>query len=149
MTVRRAAREDISALCALERECFSEPWSERGFEDFFALDYTAAFAALDEPDGRVIGYAGMYLSGGDGDITNIAVTGAFRRRGVGSALIDALKDFPGVERLLLEVRESNRAARALYEKLGFSVDGVRKNFYSSPRENAVLMSLEIKRGQKC
>lgn len=149
MTVRRASREDIPALCALERECFSEPWSERGFEDFFALDYTAAFAAVDDGSGDIVGYAGMYLSGGDGDITNIAVTESFRRKGVGSALIDALKSVPGIERLLLEVRESNTAARTLYEKRGFSVDGIRKNFYSSPRENAVLMSIEINRGQKC
>ena len=76
-----------------------------------------------------------------GDITNIAVTAGYRRRGIASGLIRGLKMTPGVTRLFLEVRESNAGARALYEREGFVIDGRRRNFYSHPREDAVLMSL--------
>lgn len=140
VTVRRACAADIPALCRLEIECFSQPWSEKSFGDFFALDYTIAYVA--ESDGRIIGYAGMYLSFGDGEITNIAVTREYRRRGAATALLDALKGTAGVERLLLEVRESNSAARTLYRRFGFAEDGIRRGFYSDPREDAVLMSLD-------
>lgn len=137
MTIERATREDIPTLLALENECFSEPWSEKSFEDFFALDFTAALKAV-EGD-KTVGYAGLYISGADGDITNVAVTASARRKGVGRALIEGLKALP-VENLFLEVRESNLPAISLYESAGFSRDGLRKNFYSNPRENAILMS---------
>lgn len=141
-TIRRADKSDIAALCALEAECFSLPWSERGFADFFALDYTAAYAAV--ADGAVVGYAGMYISFEDGDITNIAVSAPYRRRGIARALIGALSAHAGIKRLFLEVRESNAAARELYLSCGFKIDGVRRGFYQKPAENAVLMSLDVK-----
>lgn len=138
MTVRKAAIEDIPSLCKLELECFSRPWSARSFEDFFALDFTAAFVAVE--DGRIVGYIGLYLSGNEGDITNVAVTADMRRRGIGKALMSAVCGMPNMERLYLEVRESNSGAIALYEGCGFVKDGLRRNFYSDPRENAILMS---------
>ncbi|MCI8387818.1 MAG: ribosomal protein S18-alanine N-acetyltransferase [Clostridiales bacterium] len=140
-TVRRAAVPDIPSLCALEIECFSQPWSEKSFEDFFTVEYSVAYAA--ELDGKIVGYVGMYLSFGDGEITNIAVTHECRRMGIATALIDALRHTDGVERLLLEVRVSNEGARRLYSGYGFKEDGIRRGFYSNPREDAVLMSLSL------
>jgi len=140
VTVCLADKNDIAALVALENECFSEPWSETAFVDFIdggGILYKA------ESDGKVVGYAGMYLSFGDGSVTNIAVTAAYRRNGIGAALLKALSDTPDTERLFLEVRESNQAALSLYEKYGFTKDGIRKNFYSHPRENAILMSIKF------
>jgi ribosomal-protein-alanine N-acetyltransferase len=141
ITVRRADSTDIPALSALEKECFSLPWSEQSFYEFFALPYTVAYVAVS--DGHICGYAGMYVLYGDGDITNIAVSRSFRRRGVGSALLRALIETTGVNRLLLEVRASNTAAIALYEKYGFITDCVRRGFYSHPTEDAILMSLNV------
>ena len=138
--IRSADANDIPALAAIDAECFSEPWSEGGFAEFLSGD--AAVCAVAEEDGRVVGYAGMLVSFGDGDITNIAVTADHRRRGIASGLIHGLRNTPGVTRLLLEVRESNAGARALYEREGFVIDGRRRNFYSHPREDAVLMSLD-------
>ena len=138
--IRKATRDDIPALCALERECFSRPWVETSFEDFFSLDFTDALAAVDLSDGKVVGYAGLYRSMNEGDITNIAVTASMRRKGVGRALIEGLKSLDGIENLFLEVRISNSPAISLYEGQGFKRDGVRKNFYSNPREDAILMS---------
>lgn len=142
MVIRRAEKRDIPALCKLEQECFSLPWSEKSFDDFFSLNFTFALAAFDNIDGeeKLIGYAGMYISGNDGDITNIAVSSQYRRRGIGHALIEGLKAVSDINNLYLEVRESNLAAISLYESQGFKKDGVRKNFYHAPRENAILMS---------
>ena len=136
--VRTAAAADIPKLCELENECFSLPWSEKSFGDFFANGCSVCLVA--EMDGTVCGYVGMNLILGEGEITNLAVSGAFRRQGIGERLIDELCRTDGLERILLDVRVSNTAARRLYEKCGFTEDGIRRGFYSKPREDAVLMS---------
>lgn len=141
ITVRAAVHADIPALCALEAECFSLPWSEKSFEDFFANGCSRCLVA--QSDGKVIGYVGMNLISGEGEITNLAVTESARGKGVATYLMDALYKTDGLTKLMLDVRVSNTPARALYEKCGFGVDGIRKNFYSHPREDAVLMSREI------
>ncbi|MBQ8249481.1 MAG: ribosomal protein S18-alanine N-acetyltransferase [Clostridia bacterium] len=143
LAVREATREDIPSLCALENECFSLPWSEESFGEFFDNDCSRVLVA--EADGRICGYVGMYLILGEGEITNLAVSGEYRRCGVATALLDRLASLDGVERLLLDVRVSNTAARALYEKCGFKVDGLRRGFYSKPREDGLLMSREIEK----
>ena len=143
LTVREASYEDIPALCALEEECFSLPWSEKAFCEFFENGVSHCLVAL--MNGSVCGYVGMNLILGEGEITNLAVTRDCRRYGAATALLEQLCKVGGLERLMLDVRISNAPARALYEKCGFTVDGVRKNFYSHPREDAVLMSREIKK----
>ena len=131
-------------LAAIDAVCFTDPWSETSFRE--ALEgrgYT--FVAL-EKDGRLIGYAGMLTVLDTADITNVAVLPAFRRQGLAkelmTVLMTAAKD-QGVACLQLEVRESNTAARTLYEFLGFTVDGKRKRYYRRPDEDAVLMSLSL------
>lgn len=141
MTIRNASSADIPALCALERECFSQPWTEKGFEEFFANDCSRCFVA--EDGGVVCGYIGLYLICGEAEITNVAVAGTHRRRGVGGRLIEAVLAVDGAERVSLDVRESNAAARGLYGKYGFKIDGIRRGFYAKPREDAVLMSRDI------
>ncbi|MBQ8551809.1 MAG: ribosomal protein S18-alanine N-acetyltransferase [Clostridia bacterium] len=141
ITIRQATYDDIPSLCALEIECFSSPWSAKSFEDFFKNGCSHCLAAVYE--GEVCGYVGMNLILGEGEITNLAVFRKYRRLGAASELLAQLYKTEGLERLLLDVRESNTAARALYEKCGFTVDGVRKGFYTKPREDAVLMSRKI------
>ncbi len=142
-TVREATRGDIPSLCALENECFSLPWTEDGFSEFFNNDCSRIFVA--EADGCVCGYVGMYLILGEGEITNLAVSGKYRRCGIATMLMERLASLDGVERLLLDVRISNKAAQALYEKCGFKVDGIRRGFYQKPREDGLLMSREIEK----
>ncbi len=93
-----------------------------------------------ENDDIIVGYVGMNLIRGEGEITNLAVTGSFRRHGVGSMLMDAMLKTDGLLRIMLDVRLSNTPAISLYKKLGFLEDGVRRSFYQNPREDAVLMS---------
>ena len=133
-----------SELAAIDDICFTDPWSETSFRDALGGEgYT--FVALEDGD-NLIGYAGMLTVLDTADITNVAVLPAFRRRGLArelmTALIIAVKA-QGVTRLQLEVRESNTAARTLYESLGFTVDGKRKRYYRRPDEDAILMSKTV------
>ena len=137
---RLARADDIPDLCRIEAECFSEPWSERGFTEFFGQSYSTAYVALHGD--TVVGYAGMYITFGEGNVTNIAVSYRWRRLGAASKLIDSLARREGVDRLLLEVRVSNLPAITLYKSCGFVIDGTRRGFYSNPREDAFLMSLD-------
>ncbi|MBE6657842.1 MAG: ribosomal-protein-alanine N-acetyltransferase [Ruminococcaceae bacterium] len=142
VTVRAAGEDDISALAALEQLCFSAPWSEGALRETLESPYAKLFCA--ELDGTVIAYGGVYLLGDDADITNIATHPDYRRRGAAAAILSALcvcADEHGVQAVHLEVRVSNAPAIALYEKFGFAVDGIRKNYYKNPTENAVLMTL--------
>ena len=135
------AEEHISALAQLERECFSDPWSEKALTEELSNPNAVFRVAL--IDGEVAGYVGMLHVLDEGDICNVAVFDRFRRKGVASALIQNLVDY-GVENQLsfitLEVRESNIGAQKFYETMGFETIGVRKNFYDNPKEHAILMN---------
>ena len=135
------AEEHISALAQLERECFSDPWSEKALAE--ELNNPNAVFRVALIDGEVAGYVGMLHVLDEGDICNVAVFDRFRRKGVASALIQHLVDY-GVENQLsfitLEVRESNIGAQKFYETMGFETIGVRKNFYDNPKEHAILMN---------
>ena len=132
----------LDGVCAIENECFAHPWS-RGSRENALSDPNAVFCVAIE-NGGVIGYIGMLFVLDEGYICNVAVSQSFRKRGVGSALIQTLvthckkNDFAF---LTLEVRESNAAARSLYEDFGFVKVGERNNYYTDPTENAVLMTL--------
>lgn len=131
-------------LSELESLCFSDPWSAEGIA--FEADNEAArfFVALF--GGEIAGYAGMLYAADLGNICNIAVFPQFRRHGVGrqlvSALISSAREL-SVSELTLEVRASNEPAKALYRSFGFEEVGKRKNFYTSPNEDAIVMNLSL------
>lgn len=126
----------------LEKQCFSMPWS---MEMLMAelISPTCRYYAAEE-DGVLAGYCGMQYVLDEGYINNIAVDPAYRRRGIASALMDRAIDVAReleLAFLTLEVRESNTAAIALYEKFGFVSVGQRRAYYERPTEDAVLMTL--------
>ena len=136
-------RGHIPAIAALERACFSRPWSEGALEEELYND-TACFLVAEGEDGSVLGYAGLHVILDEGYIDNVAVDPAYRRQGVADALLDVFCRF-GAEKLAfltLEVRESNAPAIALYEKHGFYTIGRRKDYYDDPKEDALLLTRE-------
>ena len=133
----------LPQVAALEALCFpAGPWSGALFRD--ALDNPAVAILLAEgEDGAVLGYAVLSMVLDEGNLDNIAVHPDCRRQGAADALLSVLTGF-GRERLsvlMLEVRASNAPAIALYEKHGFAAVGRRKNYYSDPKEDALLMTL--------
>lgn len=143
--IRNMRLGDISSVAALEREIFSEPWSENGFANALAQKDNIFLTAC-RPEGAIIGYCGLYIAGDEGEITNVAVAENDRRQGTAAALLTELLKQAwkyAVERIFLEVRVSNKAAVCLYEKFGFEVCGTRKWFYRRPTEDALLMCCTV------
>lgn len=129
--------EDIAKI---EAECFSAPWSSKAILDSFD-NGTRFFMAV--KDNRCVGYCGIDCVLDEGYITNVAVLKDFRKTGIGDLLIsrlDALAKENGLGFISLEVRQSNKAAISLYLKNGYEIVGVRKDFYSSPKEDAFIMT---------
>ena len=141
LRVTRLCEAHIPAVADIERLCFSQPWSERALRLLLIDGQGVGYVAL-EADGRAVGYAGMFLAPDEGQIASVAAHPAFRRRGAGRAVLRALiADAAAreLERLVLEVRVSNRPARTLYLSEGFVEAGLRRGFYTHPREDAVVM----------
>ncbi|HIX89405.1 MAG TPA: ribosomal protein S18-alanine N-acetyltransferase [Candidatus Agathobaculum pullicola] len=143
MTVVPMAERHLAALAEIEKACFHAPWSEAMLRE--ELDKGIFLVA--EQDGQAVGYVGCQTVLDEGYITNVAVSPDCRRQGIGRALIAELVSCARAKELsfvTLEVRASNASALALYEGAGFGRVGVRKNFYSAPSEDAVLMTRFLK-----
>ena len=133
----------IAQVAALEKLCFSDPWSEKSVAAELENELSLWLVAV-EGD-RVAGYIGSQTVMGETDMMNVAVHPDYRRKGIAEALVDglveALKE-RGSHCLTLEVRASNAPAKNLYEKLGFSQIGRRPNYYRNPREDALILRKE-------
>ena len=138
----------LDAVEALEKRCFPEdPWSRRLFQEALANENTTSLLALAE-DGSVLGYLLFTAVLDEGGVDNLAVAPEARRRGAASALLEAFHRYGrehGLNDLFLEVRPSNEGARSLYEKFGYREVGRRKNYYLAPKEDAIIMKLELTR----
>ena len=134
-------RSHIDQIAQLEQACFSSPWTANMLTDAL-FDTQASFIVAEDEEGNVLGYAGLHVIVDEGYIDNVAVEPDARRHGVASALLDVFCRFgeANLAFLSLEVRASNQAAIALYEKYGFSQVGLRKNYYEKPKEDAVIMT---------
>lgn len=149
MTVRRATIEDAKEIFAIEMECFSVPWSLDSIETELLNEDKKLYYVIEDANG-VVGYAGAWLVYDEGQITNIAIRPSARRQGFGAKLTSALIEEcfrRGMHEIFLEVRISNLSALSLYRKLGFTVKGMRKNYYSEPKEDAYIMSLIKEEGK--
>jgi len=139
--IRKTSHGDLDAMEAIERECFSDPWSRESLRG--AVDADAALCFTAQSGETVVGYGMIYVVSDESEILNIAVSPSERRCGAGSALMKKMlteASERGAAVVYLEVRESNEAAISLYEKFGFSVLGRRKNYYKYPTEDALLMA---------
>lgn len=132
--------EIFEQLSMLDKLCVgADGWSADSFRSEVKKDNGHVLYITDSSS--VIALISGYHAVGEGDITSVAVHPDYRRKGLASALIEAFENAlpDDTESIFLEVRESNNGAAALYEKCGFKKLSVRKNFYDSPTENAVVM----------
>lgn len=138
------AERHLAEITALETRCFPDPWAEALFAE--ELRNPLSLWLVAETEGRILGYVGSQAVLDSADVMNLAVAPEVRRTGVGAALMEALSlalAEKGVETLLLEVRKSNAPAISLYEKLGFALAGVRRNYYLRPREDALILQKRL------
>ena len=143
MTVVPMEERHLDTLAEIEKACFHAPWSA----DMLREELGKGIFLVAEQDGAVAGYVGCQTVLDEGYITNVAVSPDRRRQGIGRALIAELTERAkraGLAFVTLEARESNAPAITLYEGAGFRRVGVRKNFYTAPAEDAVLMTLFLK-----
>jgi ribosomal-protein-alanine N-acetyltransferase len=143
MRFTQMGRPHVPQVAELEKLCFSDPWSEQSIAS--ELDNVLALWYVALEDDRVVGYIGSQTVCGETDVMNIAVHPDYRRQGIGQILIEELirevKNLGSIS-LTLEVRSSNAPAVSLYEKLGFSQVGLRKNYYRNPKEDAYILRKE-------
>ena len=125
----------------IETECFSHPWSKQSLEE--EMNNETSLFLVTKEENEVIGYIGMSIVIDEGYIFNVAVRENHRNKGVATALINELVTYGKKNNfsfITLEVRESNLPAISLYSKFGFIKAGERKDYYSNPKENAILMT---------
>ena len=144
MIIRKMNLGDVSAIAELEKQCFSDPWSENSIAS--EVNNPLSYWLVAEVNGAVAGYVGSQTVLDASDMMNLAVSPDYRRQGVGQALVNALVKHlqeNKVIALLLEVRVSNAPAIALYKSLGFKQVGRRPKYYHNPREDALILRKEL------
>lgn len=145
VNIEKMHEKDIDEILIIERASFSYPWTKSLFVNELKNPYSHAYL-LRTHDNRVIGYIIFWLIMDEGHILNIAIHPEYRNKGFGSLLIKFSLDYllKNSGRIMtLEVRKSNIQAIALYRKFGFRVVGIRKNYYISDREDALVMEREF------
>lgn len=143
MTLTDFELKHLDGVCKIEEDCFAHPWSREDLAAQIENEQSRFSVAVDE-DGTVAGYVGVQIICGEGYITNVAVLPSYRRKGIAKALMRRVMENE-MDFLTLEVRKSNAPAIKLYESLGFSKVGERKNFYSDPSEDALLYTRYFKK----
>ena len=144
VVVRPMTLEDLDVVMAVENDSFGAPWSRASFEDELVKNRLARYLVA-AANGAIAGYAGTWLVINEAHVTNVAVGSAYRRQGIGRLLMESLMKMARdnhMESMTLEVRVSNEAARALYSHLGFAEAGVRKNYYTETKEDALILWCE-------
>lgn len=145
MIIVPMAERHLNALGALEQICFSSPWSEATLREELQ-NPCALFLVAEDGNGEVLGYIGSQTVLDEGYVANVAVSPDCRRLGVGKRLITELITCAKERKLTfltLEVRYSNQTAIRLYQRAGFVTVGTRKNYYTAPREDALLMTYYV------
>ncbi len=147
--IRSATVHDLSEMIRLERQCATTAhWTPQQYDGIFG-DHSkrVAFVVQRSEAGEIVGFLVAHQLAPEWELENIVVGEAFRSQGIGTGLMEAFflhaKQAHGAS-VFLEVRESNDAAKRLYEKLGFHEVGRRKCYYGSPLEDAVLYSKELR-----
>jgi len=144
MVIVNAKVSDLPEIMEIERATFSVPWGESGM--LFEIESEDANFTLMKDGGKILGFVVLHIFEDEGEIFNVAVREEYRGQKIATRLMKDTLYFARknrLKRLFLEVRESNAPARKLYENCGFESLGIRKNYYEHPKENAVMMMLNL------
>ena len=140
INIEPMTHQNVAQVHTIEKECFAIPWRYSTFE--MELSNPMAIYIVAVIGGEAVGFAGMHHVLDEGHITNIAVLEKYRGQGIGDALVKRLCDIAvekNITGLVLEVRMGNAPAQRLYGKHGFTFAGIRKNYYSDTKEDAIVM----------
>ncbi len=144
LKIEKMQASDIAEIASLEKECFSLPWSEKSLADELENPVARFFSA--KYKNELAGYIGAFNVAGEVSVTNVAVKEKFRKQGIGASLLKKLEETARLENaefITLEVRASNESAIRLYTQSGYEKAGLRKDFYSNPKEDAILMTKNL------
>lgn len=143
-SLRSCCEHELEQIERLEKECFSQPWSLNALTEFYKNPNSDIFVSVLRE--KVVGYVTFTKILDEIQIANVAVDKAFRRCGIAGRLIDEIINFGqknDFSVITLEARQSNLAAVTLYTKKGFEIVGKINNYYSFPKEAAILMNFTI------
>ncbi|MCF0130300.1 MAG: ribosomal protein S18-alanine N-acetyltransferase [Pseudobutyrivibrio sp.] len=139
---RKVHEEELAVIADIEKRVMPQPWSLSSFKTAFDSQSGSIYVAIDDTCDTIAGFVVIYIAADEGEIPDVVVDFGYRRQGIAQRLLlYVFEQNQELTSVFLEVRESNKAAKKLYSKLGFSQIGIRKNFYINPVENAICMSL--------
>ncbi|MBO4998717.1 MAG: ribosomal protein S18-alanine N-acetyltransferase [Lachnospira sp.] len=143
-TLRPMTAEDCERVVYIDEQCIQNPWSKQDFEDLFR--YMDNHYLVAECEGKLVGFVGLIQFIDSADITHIAVLPEYQKNRIGNALMQGILVVArklGIKTIHLEVRNSNLYAKHMYESLGFETINIRKNYYTNPCEDAIVMMKNI------
>lgn len=143
--LRDMTLEDVDRVHEIEKESFKTPWSRDSIQKEISENALSHYRVLVK-DGLIIGYFGLWIVAGEGHVMNLALEKASRSQGFGNLLMEDLIKLArdnDVKKVTLEVRKGNASALGLYEKFGFEISAVRKNYYSDYGDDAYIMWLDL------
>lgn len=140
LIIRPMTKDDIDGVYKVEEDCFVDTWSKDAFNK--ELKNSLARYLVAELDNKIVGYVGVWFVVDEGHITNVAVHSDYRGKKIGDRLIKDMVELCKENKIVamtLEVRASNTVAQNLYRKYGFKMGGIRKEYYSDNKEDAIIM----------
>ncbi|MBF0506165.1 MAG: ribosomal protein S18-alanine N-acetyltransferase [Nitrospirae bacterium] len=144
IVVREMSPDDVQAITVIEKASYTMPWSETSFlSEVYSRHSITRIAELKD---KIIAYICIKQVSDEAHLLNLTVDSAYRRQGIATMLFNNVRNDlreNGCRFLYLEVRASNIAANKMYEKLNFRIVGTRKDYYLNPRENALVMMLDL------
>lgn len=138
--IRSMTKDDVDSVYIVEEDCFTDPWSKESIRKELKNDLARYLVA--ELDNKIVGYVGVWFVVDEGHITNVAVHSDYRGKKIGDKLVKEMVKLCKESELVamtLEVRSSNTVAQNLYRKYGFKMGGIRKEYYSDNKEDAIIM----------
>ena len=145
LIIRPMTKDDVDSVYIVEEDCFVDPWSKESIRKELKNDLARYLVA--QLDNKIVGYIGVWFVVDEGHITNVAVHSKYRGKKIGDNLVKEMIQLckqSNIVAMTLEVRASNSIAQNLYRKYGFKMGGIRKEYYSDNKEDAIIMWNQLK-----